>query len=152
MTVGRYLRAFWGALRLTLRGETYKPAVPQSPIAGWVAAYAERIKAVLQAADQNGLDSAARKEIKLRLDGRQMSLETALLTLQFHANEEYASLLRQGISQRVLNTLYATNMNDHYWVITITALPEMQKPGLQIALQTLEAHLGAVPKTEPQNL
>ncbi|MCA0455251.1 MAG: hypothetical protein LCI00_14845 [Chloroflexi bacterium] len=151
MILGRYLRAFWGALRLTLRGETYRPPIPQSPIAGWVAGYAERIKAVIQAADQNGLDSAARKQIKLRLDGRQMSLETTLLTLQFHANEEYASLLRQGTSQRVLNTVYATNINDHYWVITVAALPDMQKPSLQAPLQALEAHLGAIPKVELPN-
>lgn len=148
MTLGRYIRAFWGAVQMTLRGETIKPAAPPSPLAVWAGDYARLVKAVLEAADQNGLDSAARKQIKLRLDGRQMSLETTLLTLQFHATEEYTSLLRQGINQNVLNTVYATNMNDHYWVISVSALPETQKSLLQAALKTLEAHLDTIPKAD----
>lgn len=150
MSLGRYIWAFWGALRLTLRGEALKPAasVPPSPLTVWVGDYARCVKAVLEAADLNALDAAARKQVKLRLDGRQMSLETTLLTLQFHATEEYASLLRQGINQNILNTIYATNMNDHYWVISITALPEMQKPPLQAALKALETHLDSIPKAD----
>ncbi len=148
MSLGRYIQAFWGALRMTMRGETIKPAPPPSPLAEWVTEYARRIKTLLEAADQNGLDTTARKQIKLRLDGRQMSLDTVLLSLQFHATEEYTSLLRQGINQNILNTIYATNMNDHYWVITLAALPEMQKPFFQTLIKALETHLDSIPKTD----
>ncbi len=100
----------------------------------------------MRAADQNGIDQAARKQIKFRLDGRQMNLETALLTLKFHASDEYPSLLRQGTGRGVQNTLYATNMNDRYWVSKLNEVPKFQKPEIQSALSTLDKHLENIPR------
>jgi len=146
---GRYLRAFWNALRLTLRGETYAPPpVQPSPVGDWISQYQLLVGAVLQAADQNGIDQAARKNVKLRLDGRQMSLETALMTLKFHAAEEYPSLVRAGSGRGVNATLYATNMNDRYWITRMVESPDLQKPDVQKALAALDAHLDAIPKLD----
>ena len=145
----RYLSAFWGALRMTARGETYQPMpVPPSPLTVWINQYEILLIAVLRAADQNGLDQAARKQVTLRLDGRPMSLETALTTLQFHAVQEYPSLVRAGSGRGVQNTLYATNMNDRYWVSSMVKAPELQKPDLQKTLADLDAHLDAIPKLD----
>jgi hypothetical protein len=145
----RYLSAFWGALRMTARGETYHPpAPPSSPLTIWINQYALLLGALLRAADQNGLDQAARKQVKLRLDGRAMSLETALMTLQFHATQEYPSLVRAGSGRSIQNTLYATNMNDRYWVSSMAEAPELQKPDVQKALADLDAHLDAIPKLD----
>ena len=145
----RYLRAFWGALRMTVRGEVYKPApTPPSPLTAWINQYTMLVDAVVRAANQNGVDQAARKNVTVRLDGRPMSLETALMTLKFHAAEEYPSLVRQGTGRGVQNTLYATNMNDRYWISRIVEAPELQTPDVQKALATLDAHLDAIPKLD----
>lgn len=141
----RYARAFWGALRMTVRGEKYTPPT-DNPITVWMNQYLKLVDIVLHAADQNGIDQAARKQVKLRLDGRQMNLETALLTLKFHASDEYPSLLRQGIGRGVQNTLYATNMNDRYWVSKLIEVPELQKADIQAALSKLDAHLENIPR------
>ena len=143
----RYLSAFWGALQMSIRGEAYTPsAVRQSPLTIWISHYLILVDAVVYAANQNGLDQAARQQVKLRLDGRQMSFETALMTLKFHAAEEYPSLVRQGTGQGVQNTLYATNMNDRYWISRMAEAPELQKPDVQKALSVLDAHLDTIPR------
>ncbi len=144
--VQRYAKAFWGALRMTIRGEKIVPP-PASPLVIWINQYLSLVDSVVRAADQNGIDQATRKQIKLRLDGRQMSLETALLTLKFHATEEYPSLVRQGIEGRgVQSTLYATNMNDRYWISKMAEAAELQQPELQKALSALDTHLDNIPQ------
>lgn len=146
----RYFHAFWGALRMSVRGEAYTPSAPapQSPLTAWINQYGILVDAVLRAANQNGVDQTLRKQVKLRLDGRPMSLETALMTLKFHAAEEYPSLVRQGTGRGVQNTLYATNMNDRYWISRMVETPELQKPAVRQALSALDAHLEAVPKLD----
>ena len=141
----RYLRAFLGALRMTIRGE--KIAVPvDAPLTAWIKQYSILVDGVLRTANQNGIDQSTRKQVKLKLDGRPMSLETALMTLKFHAAEEYPSLVRQGTGRGVQNTLYATNMNDRYWISRMVEAPELQNPLLQNALSALDAHLDAIPR------
>lgn len=146
--VQRYVKAFWGALRMTIRGEKITPTpVPSSPLTTWINQYLSLVDSVVRTTDQNGIDQATRKQIKLRLDGRQMSLETALLTLKFHATEEYPSLVRQGTEGRgVQNTLYATNMNDRYWISRMAENPELQKTDVQAALSALDKHLENIPR------
>lgn len=129
---------------MTLRGEK-PPAKTRPPLAVWTEQYAVLADALITAADQNGLDQARRKQMKLRLDGRQMSLETAITTLRFHARQEYPSLLRSGVNPHVLNTFQATNMNDRYWLGRMQALPEMQAAALQAAIISLDSHLAALP-------
>ncbi len=145
----RYLHAFWGALRMTVRGEVYTPPpTPQSPLIAWISQYAMLVDVVLRTANLNGVDQATRKQVKLRLDGRPMSLETALMTLKFHAVQEYPSLIQQGTGRGVQNTLYATNMNDRYWISRMAEAPELQNPDLLKALAALETHLDAIPKLD----
>jgi len=144
--IQRYFRAFWGALRMTVRGEKITPP-PASPLIIWINQYLTLVDGVLSAVDQTGIDQAARKQIKLRLDGRQMSFETALQTLKFHAKEEYPSLVRQGTEGRgVQTTLYATNMNDRYWISKMLESAELQKPEIQNALTALDKHLDNIPR------
>lgn len=144
--VQRYLKAFWGALRMTLRGEKITPPTA-SPLVIWINQYLSLVDAVLNAVDHNGIDQAMRKQIKLRLDGRQMSFETALQTLKFHAKEEYPSLVRQGTEGRgVQTTFYATNMNDRYWISKMMESSELQKPEVQKALALLDTHLDNIPR------
>lgn len=143
----RYTLAFWKALQMTIRGEKIDTPA-QSPLTTWINQYRLLVDNVLRAANQNGVDQAMRKQVKLRLDGRPMSFETALMTLRFHATEEYPSLIRQGTGRGVQNTLYATNMNDRYWLSIMQQAPELQKPDLQQAFSKLDSHLDAIPRLD----
>ncbi len=100
---------------------------------------------VLKAADQNGLDKNERQSIKLKLDGRQMSIETILATLKFHAAQEYPNLLQYGFNRDILNTIYATNINDQYWMSQIIAANLITNPVIQTAIVQLKTHLDQVP-------
>jgi hypothetical protein len=142
----RIWQAFIQALRLTLRGETL--GSPQPPIVQWQREYVLRVEAVRKAADQSGLGAAARADLKLKLDGRSMSIETILGTLHFHANQEIPMLLSQGTQQRSLNAVYAMNMNDRFWVSRLMESPGLQQPALQTALALLDKHLAEVPRAE----
>lgn len=141
----RYWRAFAQALKLTLRGEKLPPLVL------WIQQYAALVDTLIKTADHNGLDQTRRKQVLLRLDGRQMSLETTLATLRFHAREEYTSLLRGRVDHHVLNTLQASNMNDRYWLARLMEIPELQAAALQTALAALDAHLAALPLGDGQD-
>ncbi|MBL8161621.1 MAG: hypothetical protein JNJ61_06500 [Anaerolineae bacterium] len=143
----RYWRAFWGALRLTLRGEP-PPAPKQPAIVVWTRELERRMDAVLRAAERDGLDENTRRALKLRLDGRQMSLETALQSIRFHAAQEYPSLLHNSIGARSLNAIYASNMNDRYWLNTLLSHERLQTPTVQAALSRVAEHMDAVPSLE----
>lgn len=140
----RVLRAFFQALKMTLRGEKPTPAV-LPPIVIWSRQLVERVDAVSRAADAHGLDPAARQNLKLRLDGRMRNVEFVLATVRFHAAQEYPSLFQNGLSSRHLNAVYATNLNDQYWVIRLLELDALQAPPLRAALDDLRLHLENVP-------
>lgn len=140
----RVLRAFILALKLTLRGEKLAPVALPS-IVVWSRQLVEHVDAVDRAADAHGLDRAARQNLKLRLDGRMRNVEFVLATVRYHAAQEYPSLFQNGLSSRHLNAVYATNMNDQYWVIRLLELDALQSPPLRAALDQLRLHLENVP-------
>ena len=143
----RYIRAFIVALRLTLRGQQ-PPGLRHPELYAWIKQMALLVDAVYAAADQNGLDKKARETTMVKLDGRSMSLETAFQTLRYHAAEEYPSLLRNSPESRHnLSAIYAGNMNDRYWLMTLQAEPALQNPAVHASLTQLGAHLDAIPST-----
>lgn len=141
LTLRRYWTAFVGALRLTLRGEKAPPPTPVHPVVGWGRRSVDLVAAARKAADAAGLNEAARKALKIRVDGRAVSVETLLAAVQFHAAQEYPNLLRNGVSQRALNAVYATNINDHYSILKLIETPDLSAPALRAALQALADHL-----------
>lgn len=145
-TLRRYLRAFMLAFQMTLRGE--KP--PASPaIVQWSHQLTQLMDEVYAAVEQNGLDKDARRQTRIRLDGRVMSLETALATIRYHASQEYPTLLSHGLTTTNLNAIYASNMNDRYW--TTRLLEELPNPSVQLALNKVVSHLDAIPSPETAN-
>lgn len=140
----RLLRAFILALKMTLRGEKPNPpALP--PIVVWSRQLVERVDAVSRAADAHGLDKSARQNLTLRLDGRMRNVEFVLATVRYHAAQEYPSLFQNGLSSRHLNAVYATNMNDQYWVSRLLEVDALQAAPLHAALDQLRLHLETVP-------
>ena len=145
-TVRRYLRAFFTAARMTLRGEKL-PAPTQHPLLLWTRQFAVLVDGVYQVAERGGLNKNARQTIKLRIDGRPMSVETLLATLKFNAVTEYPTLLRHGVSRDVMNTFHASNLNHRYGIERLKAADELQNADLQAALTRLDQHLENIPQS-----
>ncbi len=148
MRIERYLRALVIAARMTLRGEQPPPR-PHADLLDWSQQVSRLVDAVYAAAEVSRLGYVERQNLKLRLDGRLLSLETALATIQHHARREYPTLLRSGAPFNRAG-VHAANFNHRYWVKQFQALPELQAaPALRTALERLSAHLDAIPPLEP---
>lgn len=145
----RYIRAFFTALGMTLRGE--KPPEPRHPtFVSWTREMVIKVDMVKAALEKAGIDATARKAITLKLDGRTLDLETIVGTLHYHAAQEYPSLLRSG-ARHSLMAVQATGINDLYWLQRLLEEPKLQQPAVQTALQNLAAHLEAIPPIQPAN-
>jgi|GEM_PF-1264180 len=146
--IRRYLRALMGAIRMTLSGKT----VPPSPLTGlraWMTHTPALVDAVLTACAQDGLDEAARRQTSQVIEGRRVNLNTILLAPKFHAQYEYALLLKAP-DGRSLAALYGTNVNDCFLLERfIKILPTGHAP---VALRSLVTHLEAVPVMQPETL
>jgi len=144
------LRAFWQALRMTLRGQTYSPPPPVYPeVRVWVEQGQALIKTVFATADAHGLDEAARKQHILKLDGRPITMQTILAAVQHNFTREYLALLDSGLEHSWL-TLAAFNMNDRY---RLTQLMESLTEAsiVQQTLNSLEAHLATIPRPQQKS-
>lgn len=143
-----YIRAFFQALTMTLRGETIQsPAQQQFPqLFEWKQATEKQLQAVFNTAMENGYDVDERKRITFRVDGRDVSMETVLNTVEFHLSEEYPFLL-ENLTDHSLTALYATNMNDQY---AVSSLAQQQDLNLNVAnaIGTLSESLKNIPQTK----
>jgi len=147
---GRVLNAFWRALQMTMRGQTYTPPAATHPeLRAWIERAKELVQDVFQAADANGLDESARKQRSLPLEGRPMTMQTILAAVQHNLAREYPSLLDSGLEHSIL-TLVAFNMNDHY---RLTKLAESldDTTSVQSAVRNLDTHLASMPQTGQNN-
>jgi hypothetical protein len=142
----KFLRAFWLTLRFALRGEK-PPALQHPQLLAWVQQLAVLVDAVYLAADQSQLDKTRRQAIRLKLDGRLMSVENVLAAVRYHARQEYPSLLRSGLPYNRLS-IQASNVNDHYWVSRLLDMPELQSSAIKSSLLRLTAHLNNLPSPE----
>jgi len=145
----KILSAFWRALRMTLRGQTYTPPPPSYPdLRAWIEQAKTLVQAVFQAADAQGLHEAARRQRLMTLEGRPITMQTILAAVEHNLLREYPSLLDSGLEHSIL-TLVAFNMNDHYR-LTELASSLLDMPAVQATVLTLDAHLVAVPQTRPK--
>jgi hypothetical protein len=147
--IGRYIRAFFTALRLTLRGQhtPAQAAAARYPrLLAWSRETTRLIDGLIAAADQGGYDEAARKATERMVEGRLLSLHTALLTARFHADREYPHLLRHE-GKYALLAIQASNLNDRFYLMQLTdeakARPGLP-PSIAAMLEALTAHLAAI--------
>lgn len=139
----QYIRAFFLALRMTLRGE--KPEkTAYMRLLEWLEAGPKQVQNVFTAADQEGLDENARKRITVTVDGRTQSMQTILATVAYHTKQEYPHLL-QNVDSHAITAIYATNMNDQYSVRRLAQLDRLQGTHVQPALEALAQHLEQIP-------
>ncbi len=141
----KYIRAFFVALRMTLRGE--QPPPPRYPLlTAWLKDGHRLAQQVITAADATGFDSAARQMVQVRVDGRDYALDVLLRGVLYNMETEYPHLLRTG-GQYNLTAIYAGNINDRYRIQRILESEVCEQyPAFMQALQSLLAHLEAPPQ------
>jgi hypothetical protein len=142
----RYFRAFFKALSLTLQGKTIKAApTPYPKLQDWVTQGSNLIDAVYTACKQYGLDESARKNIVLRLDGRDWSMDLILSSVRYHSTMEYPSLLEARVEHNI-TTFYALNIDDQYRVDQLAEVDNLHAD-VRKAVQTLAEHLQNIPSS-----
>lgn len=142
----RVLRAFFGALKITLRGEITTPAHLR-PLEDWVNACLGYLGDVLDTADAQGIGAERRGTIRLKLDGRPTSLEQSLQMLRHNLVNEYPRLMRLDDAQALM-VVQASNLNDQYRVSRFLSDGVIDSEDLQRSLEALNAHLLALPSID----
>jgi hypothetical protein len=148
MTIQRYWKAFWKALRMTLRGEEIESS-PRDELLNWSRRTVELVREVLQAADQDGMDQSARQGIQIRADSREISMQTVLTGIEHHAAVEYPMLIRT-LGEDSFALIQANNTDDQFRLSRLTEAEAARNAALQTALRKLEAHLRS--QTVPVNI
>jgi len=138
----RYQPRFFDAFR---RAMTRPRDTAYPRLSAWALQTRELVRAVIAAANSLGLDEARRRALVLRLDKRNLSMETILATVRFHAAEEYPYLLRQPLQHNVL-AMYAANLNDRYLALRLAEADALQAEPLRLALAALRNHLDNIPQ------
>ena len=142
--IARYLRAFVGALRMTLRGETFTPPYPE--LSAWAEKATQLVEAVYEAADTNDLPKSKRETLILHLEKRDISMETILATVRHHSRQEYIRLMRDSTHHSQV-AIYASNMNDRYRVAELGE--KVGSVPVKVAISALSQHLDAIPSDAP---
>ncbi len=147
MTIRRYARAFIGALKMTLRGETIQPpADPHPNLTAWWQTTTRLTDAAFVNADNHGFPKSGRETLVLHIEGRDVSMETILKTVRFHADQEFPVLMRQGDKFGYL-TMQATVMNDRFLVDKL-AHAETLPDQIKAAVAAITAHLDQLPRKD----
>lgn len=145
----RYARAFVLAVKLTLRGESAPPP-PYAPLRRWTEQVQAQVAAVYRAADQHGLDRAARQQIVIKADGREMTMQVILDGVAYHASQEYPYLLRD-LTEHSVTAIYASNMNDQFYVASLQNAEALQESPVLAAVASLAEQLRAIPPSTDLN-
>lgn len=128
---------------MTLRGQSLAAPPPYPLLQGWIEQAQILTDAVFAAAEHDGLDEAGRKNFRLHLEGRDISMQTILAAVRHNLTQEYPLLLKSNLEHK-LTALYAFNLNDRYRVTQLTGTPG-HHPRTQTALNRLRDHLAAIP-------
>jgi hypothetical protein len=140
----RYIRAFFRALILTLRGQkppTVEAEERYASLLAWCKETMARLDSANAAIDQNSVET---KLVVMHIEGRDVSLEHALSVVRYHAAREYPHLIRSGDHQ-TLTAIHALNLNDRF---LITRLSEYEglPTSVKTALDSLGEQLANIPK------
>lgn len=138
----RYIRAFFLALWMTLRGQVPPSKMEQAypALAAWHKTATIKLQAAYHATTPD-----QRQSVQVKVDGRMMRMETILGGVKHHLETEYVYLM-DNPTEHSLTALYAANMNDMYWTRVLAEsndLPEVA----QAAVMSLSQHLEAIPPT-----
>ncbi len=144
--ISRYVRAFFIALQLTLRGEgpPPHPRDAQYPLLlNWMKETLALVDAVTANASVSQTDLTQWTQ---PIEGRVMSADVILKAVRFHAVQEYPHLIRNEGAYGFL-AIQSSNMNDVFYVSRLLTKEGLSEPLAQ-ALTKLHAHLRELPPDE----
>ncbi|MDQ7027895.1 MAG: hypothetical protein Q9P44_20330 [Anaerolineae bacterium] len=145
-TLKRYTRAFVKAVKMTLEGKAIQTPETHYPnLTKWVQEGLQRLETTLQIADSQNMDEAARKQVIVKIDRRDMSMDVILRAVQHNLSLEYPMLMQATVEHN-LTALYALNLNDQYRVSQL-AKNDRLAPQVQAAIAQLAAHLQNIPSS-----
>lgn len=142
-TFVKYSRAFWKTLRLLMSGDKI-PEQAHIDYRRWSERTVALVATVFATSDKHGITIEQRDTIKARIDGRDMSLQTILQAIAYHAKEEYVYLLRH-FTDKSLTTIQATNMNDEYALSRFIENTLIENSDIRQSLIYLHNHLKQIP-------
>ena len=131
----RYIRAFFTALRMTIRGE--KVILPYKRLHDWLTEAEKHSAAALEAVE-------AADQITVKVDGREQDVQTILKAVHYHVAEEYPYLL-DNLTEHSITAIYASNMNDQYALARLTEDATLSQAATQQVIERLNQHLHNIP-------
>jgi len=141
----RLWRAFWKALRLTLRGQAISaPPSPHPTLSAWAAEGLRLVAACERLAEVQGWPRDRRQAALVVVDKRPISFEVILAGLRYHFATEYPSLILSGNEFSVL-TLSALNLDDIHRLRSLLAADFLASSPILAMLERLLAHCEALP-------
>ncbi|MDX2078920.1 MAG: hypothetical protein SFZ02_20980 [bacterium] len=143
-TFPKYARGLWKTIVVLVRGGGKPPEEANIPYRRWTERTNALVTAVFAVADKEAISVATRESLKIKVDGREMSLQTLLQAIAYHAKEEYAYLLK-NFTDNSLMTIQATNLNDEYALSRFIEAELIKSEAVLKALTNLHTHLKQVP-------
>jgi len=144
----RLWRAFWQALRLTLRGQTISaPPSPHPALSVWAAEGQRLVEACQRLIEAQGWSQDQRQSLTVQVDKRPITMDLILSGLHYHFTAEYPSLILSGDEFSVL-TISALNSDDIHRLKTLLRANFLQDSALLSFLQRILAHCEAFPQAE----
>jgi hypothetical protein len=137
----RYRPQFYALFQ---RAMTRSLHTPYPALSAWARRTRDLVSRVYVAANAAGFDQARRQALILHLDRRNISMETILAVVRYHAAQEYPYLLGQQSQQNIL-TVEALNLNDRYLVLRLSQDAALQAEPLRARLAALREHLDRMP-------
>jgi hypothetical protein len=140
----RYIRAFFRALTLTLRGQkppSLEAEEQHEDLLAWCRETVTRVDVATAAIAANGTNA---QSLTMHIEGRDVTLKHTLDVLRYHAAREYPHLIRSQARHAIL-AIQALNLNDRFLVLRLIeyeGLPEVVKA----AMDSLAEHLNEVPQ------
>ena len=140
----RYIRAFFQALLLTLRGQkppSLEAEEQHEDLLAWCRETVTRVDVATAAIAANGTNA---QSLTMHIEGRDVTLKHTLDVLRYHAAREYPHLIRSQARHAIL-AIQALNLNDRFLVLRLIeyeGLPEVVKA----AMDSLAEHLNEVPQ------
>jgi hypothetical protein len=144
-SLARVMRAFVGAVGMTLRGEKpptdhEKIAVSFPALSAWMRETIQLVEAIQSAIKESGIDAVT---LTVIVDKRRTNAKTILETVLYHHTQEYQYMMINQL-QHSLTGVYATNLNDRYAVLLLVQKEELPAK-VRGAVERLRDHLDAIP-------
>ena len=141
----RYVRAFFRALILTLRGQkppSLEAEEQHADLLVWCRETVAHVDATNAAIAGNGTNA---QSVTMHIEGRDVTLKHTLDVLRYHTAREYPHLIRSRERHAML-AIQALNLNDRFLVLRLSEY-EGLPASVKTAIDSLAGHLNEIPQS-----